>query len=296
MQLPLERFLTRLRASKGGSAHTLRAYRADLEAFAAKFPGLPAADLERAHVRRLLADLQASGAARATILRKASAVRQFVKFLRAEGELKRDPFLGVTMPKRARALPKFLTEAEMEQVLSAPTGADPASARDRALIELLYSSGLRRSESSALNVGDVDFLSGVVRVFGKGSKERLVPVGDKALTCLRESLRDRGGPADGEPLFVNGRGARLSHEGVAFVVRRWVRRSALLKNVTPHAFRHSFATHLLNRGCSIREVQEMLGHANLNTTQIYTHVSLQRLRDVYDGAHPRGSAASRSAA
>ncbi len=283
--------MTRLRAAKGGSAHTLRAYRADLEAFAAKFPGLPAADLERAHVRRLLADLQASGAARATILRKASAVRQFVKYLRAEGELKRDPFLGVTMPKRARSLPKFLTEAEMEQVLSAPNGADAASARDRALIELLYSSGLRRAEVSALNVGDVDFLSGTVRVFGKGSKERLVPVGETALQCLRASLSGRGGPADGEPAFVNGRGERLSHEGVAFVVRRWVRRSALLKNVTPHAFRHSFATHLLNHGCSIREVQEMLGHANLNTTQIYTHVSLQKLRDVYDGAHPRGAAA-----
>jgi site-specific recombinase XerD len=246
-------------------------------------------------VRRLLADLQAAGAARATVLRRASALRQFVKFLRAEGELARDPFLGVALPKRRRPLPKFLTEAEMEQVLAAPAGAGPEAARDRALIELLYSSGLRRAECAALNVGDLDLLSGCVRVLGKGSKERLVPVGGAALSCLRESLRGRGGPGDGEPLFVNRRGARLSHEGVAFVVRRWARRSALLKSVTPHAFRHSFATHLLNRGCSIREVQEMLGHANLNTTQIYTHVSLKRLKDVYDASHPRG-AASRGAA
>lgn len=242
-------------------------------------------------MRRHLADLQAAGAARASVLRKASALRQFVKFLRAEGELKRDPFLGVTMPKRSRPLPKFLTEAEMEQILAAPAGAGAASARDRALVELLYSSGLRRAEIAALNVGDVDALSGTIRVLGKGSKERIVPVGEAALSCLRESLRSRGSPGDGEPVFVNGRGARLSSDGVMFVVRRWAKRSALLKNVTPHVFRHSFATHLLNRGCGIREVQEMLGHANLNTTQIYTHVSLSRLREVYDGAHPRSAAA-----
>ena len=288
MRLQLERFLTRLRAAKNYSPHTLRAYRADLEGFAAKFPDLPAADLDRAHIRRHLAELQSGESSRATVLRKASALRSFVKFLRAEGELKRDPFLGVPLPKRTRSLPKFLTEAEMQEVLSAPTsGGDAAAERDRALIELLYSSGLRRSEISTLNVGDVDFLSGTIRVFGKGSKERIVPVGNEALARLRACLRSRGAPADGEPRFVNARGGRLSAEGVVFVVRRWVRRSSLLKKVTPHVFRHSFATHLLNRGCNIREVQEMLGHADLNTTQIYTHVSLQKLQDVYKSSHPR---------
>ena len=288
MKLQLERFLTRLRAAKNYSPHTLRAYRADLELFTAKFPDLSPGDLDRSHVRRHLAELQSGDSARASVLRRASALRSFVKFLRAEGELKRDPFLGVPMPKRTRSLPKFLTEAEMEQVLEAPAGTGAASERDRALIELLYSSGLRRAEIGALNVGDVDFLSGTVRVFGKGSKERIVPVGGKALTCLRGYLRSRGGPADGEPLFANLRGARISDEGVVFVVRRWVRRSSLLKKVTPHVFRHSFATHLLNHGCNIREVQEMLGHADLNTTQVYTHISLQKLQDVYKGAHPRG--------
>jgi site-specific recombinase XerD len=288
VRLQLERFLTRLRAAKNYSPHTLRAYRADLETFTAKFPDLTPADLDRAHVRRHLAELQSGDAARATVLRRASALRSFVKFLRAEGELKRDPFLGVPMPKRTRSLPKFLTEAEMEQILTAPAGADAASERDRALIELLYSSGLRRAEIGSLNVGDVDFLSGTVRVFGKGSKERIVPVGKVALACLRSYFRSRGGPSDGEPLFANLRGARISDEGVVFVVRRWVKRSSLLKKVTPHVFRHSFATHLLNRGCNIREVQEMLGHADLNTTQVYTHVSLQKLQDVYKGAHPRG--------
>ncbi|MBI3564457.1 MAG: tyrosine-type recombinase/integrase [Elusimicrobia bacterium] len=289
MQLQLERFLTRLRAAKNYSPHTLRAYRADLAGFAAGFPGLETADIDRAHVRRHLAELQSGEASRATVLRKASALRSFVKFLRSEGELKRDPFLGVPMPKRARSLPKFLTEAEMAQVLDAPSGADAGSERDRAMIELLYSSGLRRAEVRALNVGDVDLLSGTLRVFGKGSKERIVPAGDAALKRLRDYLRSRGGPADGEPLFTNLRGARISEEGVAFVVRRWVRRSSLLKKVTPHVFRHSFATHLLNRGCNIREVQEMLGHANLNTTQIYTHVSLSKLQEVYKDAHPRSA-------
>jgi site-specific recombinase XerD len=290
MKLQLERFLTRLRATKNYSPHTLRAYRADLGAFAAKFPELPAAELDRAHVRRHLAELQSGESSRATVLRKASALRSFVKFLRAEGELKRDPFLGVPLPKRTRSLPKFLTEAEMDEILSAPTSSgDTGSERDRAMIELLYSSGLRRTEVSTLNVGDVDVLSGTIRVFGKGSKERIVPVGKEALSRLRDYLRSRGGPADGEPLFANLRGARLSSEGVAFVVRRWVKRSSLMKKVTPHVFRHSFATHLLNRGCNIREVQEMLGHADLNTTQIYTHISLKQLQDVYKASHPRNS-------
>ncbi|MFI5349424.1 MAG: site-specific tyrosine recombinase/integron integrase [Elusimicrobiota bacterium] len=290
MRLQLEKFLTRLRAAKNYSPHTLRAYRADLESFAAKFPDVNAADLDRVHVRRHLSELQSGDSSRATVLRKASALRSFVKFLRAEGELKRDPFLGVPLPKRTRSLPKFLTEAEMEEILSAPVSSgDSGSERDRAMIELLYSSGLRRTEISTINVGDLDILSGTVRVFGKGSKERIVPVGKEALSRLRNYLRSRGGPADREPLFSNLRGARLSSEGVAFVVRRWVKRSSLLKKVTPHVFRHSFATHLLNHGCNIREVQEMLGHSDLNTTQIYTHISLQKLQEVYKGAHPRSS-------
>ncbi|OGS39946.1 MAG: hypothetical protein A2506_12240 [Elusimicrobia bacterium RIFOXYD12_FULL_66_9] len=288
MRLQVERFLTRLRAAKNCSPHTLRAYRADLEGFLAKFPGLEAADIDRSHVRRHMAELQSGASARATVLRKASALRSFVGFLRREGGLSRDPFLGVPLPKRTRSLPKFLTEAEMSEILTAPVSAGPGEERDRALIELLYSSGLRRAEIAVLNVGDVDFLSGTVRVFGKGSKERIVPVGENALKCLRAYLRSRGGPGDGEPLFANLRGARLSQDGVMFLVRRWIKKSSLLKKVTPHVFRHSFATHLLNHGCDIRVVQEMLGHASLRTTQIYTHVSLDRLRDVYKGAHPRG--------
>jgi site-specific recombinase XerD len=177
----------------------------------------------------------------------------------------------------------------MSQLLDAAAPAGPDASRDRALLELLYSCGLRRAEASALNVGDVDFLSGIARVFGKGSKERLVPVGASALGFLRAYLASRGRPGDGEALFINRRGGRLSSDGVAFLVRRWCRRSPLLKTVAPHAFRHSFATHLLDRGADIREVQEMLGHSSLSTTQIYTHVSLKRLQQSYRAAHPRST-------
>ena len=287
MRLQLERFLTRLRGAKSFSAHTLRAYRTDLEIFLAAFPDLDAKDLDRSHVRRHLANIQNGEASRSTVLRRLSSLRSFVKFLRSEGVLKGDPFLGVVAPKASRPLPKFLTEGEMDEILGAASVAGPGAERDRALIELLYSSGLRRAEVSALNVGDLDLLSGTVRVFGKGGKERIVPVGKAAASAVRACLRSRGGPADKEPLFVNLRGARLSAEGVMFLVRRWIKKSSLLKNVTPHVFRHSFATHLLNRGCDIRSVQEMLGHASLGTTQVYTHVSLERLREVYRESHPR---------
>jgi integrase/recombinase XerC len=289
VKLQLERFLTRLRASRGVSAHTLRAYRADLEGFVKDFPLVAAKDIDRSHVREHLAKLQSGKTARATVLRRLSSLRSFVRFLREEGELGADPFLGVIAPKRGRPLPKFLTEAEMAEILKAPVGAGAAGERDRALIELLYSSGLRRAEVSSLNVGDLDFLSGELRVIGKGSKERLVPVGRDALEALRKVLRTRGAPGPGEPVFVNERGQRLSPEGVNFVVRRWIRRSSLLKKVSPHVFRHSFATHLLNHGCDIRAVQEMLGHASLSTTQVYTHVSLERLRETYKQAHPRST-------
>lgn len=289
LRLQVAKFLTHLRGSRGASEHTLRAYRADLESFAAAQPGLDPAGIERVHVRSFIADIQKDGArSRATVLRRISALRSFVKFLRASGTLKGNPLLGVPLPKRQRALPKFLSEAEMTALLSPELGAEGWTRRDRALIELIYSSGLRRAEIAGLSVGDVDFLEGTVRVFGKGSKERVVPVGKTALGAVREYLRDRGMPPAGEPLFVGTRtSARLSADGVAFVFGRWVKRTAVLKKVSPHVLRHSFATHMLNHGCDIRAVQDMLGHASLQTTQIYTHVSLEKLQEDYRAAHPR---------
>jgi integrase/recombinase XerC len=287
-----QRFLTHLRASRHYSTHTLRAYTTDLNAFVNAVGSTEPAGIERNHVRAFIADIQKDGQlARNSVLRKISAARSFVKYLRKEGGLRIDPFAAVPLPKKQARLPKFLTETEIEALLEqTPSSAKDWQLRDRALLELLYSSGLRRSEVSALNVGDVDLLAGVVRVFGKGSKERMVPVGSAAARCLRDYLASRGRPESGEPLFTNGRGGRLTHDGVAFVFRRWVRASSLLKSVSPHVFRHTFATHLLNKGCDLRAVQEMLGHANLATTQVYTHLSLEKLKQVYQDCHPEADA------
>jgi integrase/recombinase XerC len=290
LNLWVRRFLTHLRASRNYSPNTLRAYESDLAGFLALWGESEPSVLDRAHVREFAAGLQEKKSlARNSVLRKLSAVRSLVRFLRSEGALSEDPFLNVRLPKKASRLPKFLTEAEMEDLLSRPGSVNPKfRQRDRAILELLYSSGLRRSELSGLNVGDVDFVSGTARVFGKGSKERLVPVGTRALSCLRDYLAARGRPGGGSPVFVNARGIRLSAQGVAWVLRGWIRSCGWLKPVTPHVFRHSFATHLLNRGCDLRSVQEMLGHKSLATTQVYTHLSLDRLKKVYQDAHPRG--------
>lgn len=288
LRLQVAKFLTHLRGARGASEHTLRAYRSDLETFASMNAGLEPSAIERVHVRSFIADIQKAGAAsRATVLRRVSALRSFVKFLRSSGALKGNPLLGVPLPKRQRPLPKFLSESEMAALLSPELGTEGWTKRDRALIELIYSSGLRRAEIASLSVGDVDFIEGTVRVFGKGSKERVVPVGKTALGVLREYLRDRGMPPAGEALFTNQGGKRLSADGVAFVFGRWVKRTSVLKKVSPHVLRHSFATHMLNHGCDIRAVQDMLGHASLQTTQIYTHVSLEKLQEDYRAAHPR---------
>lgn len=288
LRLQAERFLTHLRASRNYSPHTLRAYGKDLEAFVVKYPGLEPGGIERVHVRAFLADLQKEGGlARASILRRMAALRSFIKFLRSGGLLKGNPVFGVPLPKRGRPLPKFLTENEMAELMAVPASSNAAQRpRDRALIELIYSSGLRRAEVTSLNCGDIDYMSGTVRVFGKGSKERIVPVGNGALKCLRAYLEARR-KEDSEPVFVGPSGKRLSDAGLVFILSRWVKASALKKRITPHVLRHSFATHLMNRGCDIRMVQEMLGHVSLQTTQIYTHVSLDRMKEVYKDAHPR---------
>ncbi len=292
LRLETERFLTHLRATRNYSPHTLRAYGKDLEAFVVQYPGLEPGAIERVHVRAFLSGLQKEGGglARATILRRMAALRSFVKFLRAGGRLKGNPIFGVPLPKRGRPLPKFLTENEMTELFAASRNDNANQhVRDRALLELIYSSGLRRCEVAALNVGDVDSLSGTVRVFGKGSKERIVPVGNDALRCLHDYLKRRGGSEDAAPLFLNSRGGRLSDGGIVYLLSRWIKRSSLKKKITPHVLRHSFATHLMNRGCDIRTVQEMLGHVSLQTTQIYTHVSLDRIKEVYKKTHPRNA-------
>ncbi len=285
MKIWVQRFLTTLRAARHCSAQTLRAYEADLRSFLSFIGPLPPRSLERSHLRAYLAELQKGALRRNSMLRRISALRSFTRYLREQGALGRDPFLNLPMPKRESRLPRFLTEKEVAQVLG-EGGRGRLPERDRAILELLYSSGLRRSELSALNVGDLDLVSGLARVFGKGARERLVPVGAAALSALRGYLKKRARPGPGEPLFLNARGGRLGGQGVAWVLRRWGDSAGWPKPLNPHAFRHSFATHLLNNGCDLRSVQEMLGHKSLQSTQVYAHVSLERLRKVYEEAHP----------
>lgn len=290
LDLAIQRFLTHLKAARRVSEHTLRAYGADLVEFSRKNPGLAPADVARAQVRAYAADLQKGELARATVLRRLASLKSFLKYLRRQGTLRKDPFAGLPGPRSERRLPRFLTEKEAETLLAAPAAGAIENPRDRAIFELLYSSGLRRSELCGLNRGDVDFMGGFVRVFGKGGRERLVPAGDVALGCLREYLQGRARPQDAmvEPLFVNERGARLTAGGLYWLLRRWTKAMGFAKPVNPHALRHSFATHLINRGSDLRSVQEMLGHADLATTQIYTHLDASALKAAHSKHHPRG--------
>ena len=188
-------------------------------------------------------------------------------------------------PKLDKTLPKFLTEQEVVQLLEAPSVEKTAGPRDRAILEALYSAGIRVSELVGLNVEDVDFISNIVKVRGKGKKERLVPVGDKAVDAIKEYLSSR--KSNQRALFLNRNGGRLTDRSVRNIINKHILSTSLRMKVSPHVFRHSFATHLLDRGADLRSVQELLGHVNLSTTQIYTHVTMERLKSVYDKAHPR---------
>lgn len=290
----VQRFLTALRARRNVSEHTLRAYSKDLEEFAefwGKRGSQAPSSLSRTHVRAWLTHLATRSLGRASVNRKVSSLRSFCRYLREQGQLGGDPFLNVPLPKAERKLPRFLTGAEAKTLVEGgAVGTAWTDLRDRALLELLYSSGLRRMELARMSVPDVDFYSGTVRVYGKGSRERIVPAGDAALKALRAYLSARPKPSDlgpAAPLWTNARGRRLSGDGVALLVRRSAKRAGLLKTLSPHALRHSFATELLGNGCGLRELQEMLGHKNIGTTQVYTHMTLERLRETYSKSHPR---------
>jgi site-specific recombinase XerD len=289
----IRRFLDSLRGERNASPHTLRAYETDLSAFAA-FAGKAGAGptaWDRPFLRRYLALLGETVKARNTLLRKRASLRAFLKFLHRDKVLPSDPSAGLPPLKRERRLPGVLSQDEASALMAAPAAVD---GRDRALLELLYSAGLRAGELSSLDVEGVDFWEGTVRVTGKGGRERVVPAGAKALDALRDFLVKRGidplsrpGVRGRRPLFVNRRGGRLSTRSVYDVVRSAARRAGLPPAVHPHTLRHSFATHLLDRGCDLRSVQEMLGHKNLSTTQVYTHLTPSRLKQVYGKAHPR---------
>ena len=291
-------FLAYLEFERGLSRNTLEAYRSDRLQFGRFLEerGVGALEADGAVIGDFLAALGGTKgrASPATVHRKAACLRSFYRHLRREGISDSDPTAMLSSPRRGRRLPQVLTRGEVDGLLAQPRGSEPMDLRDRALLELMYACGLRASEAIGLEVGDVDLDDLVLRARGKGSRERLVPVGQSAARAVRRYL-ERGRPklvgARFEThLFVNFRGGPLTRQGLYKIVRRHATSAGLADRMSPHTLRHTFATHLLAGGCDLRSVQEMLGHADVATTQLYTHLSSERLKDVYFRTHPRATA------
>jgi len=288
----IEAFLEHLVFEKGRSENTVKNYREDLEDFFSFLKGREGiknpAEVTHLEVRVFLGELLKKGLKKNSIARKLSTLRTFFKWLKREGLIKVNPARLLSSPKYQRQLPRFLTEEETFKLVESPEKEDSLSLRDRAILELLYSSGLRIGELVNLKTADVDLSRGIVRVMGKGRKERIVPLGNVAKEALLKYLRVRElfGPKT-DHLFLNRFGNPLSSRGFQKKIKQYALKANLLKPVTPHLLRHTFATHLLDRGADLRSIQELLGHRKLSTTQRYTHVTLSRLMEVYDATHPR---------
>jgi integrase/recombinase XerC len=313
MKEHLRAFLDYLRLNRNASPHTVLAYESDVAQFLAFLSGhvgrpvrdLVPGDISRVSIRGMLAELFRRGRSRATAARKLASVRAFTRYLRREGHLASDPSLLVATPKRELKIPTHLDIKEMGNLLETPDSSTPLGRRDRAILELFYASGLRLGELVGLDLEDINLGSRLVRVLGKGGKERLVPFNQSAAQAIRAYLPDRHSLVEQsarrawstqpsgrrarveEPLFVNYRGGRLTSRSVHRLVRRYVAACSARFGISPHAIRHSFATHLLERGADLRAIQELLGHVRLSTTQRYTHVDAAHLLEVYRKAHPR---------
>ncbi len=295
-------FIETLSAEKGFSLNTCRAYRNDLEQFLSYLRDSEIGLLRRGEkvdvrnvddivIRSYMGFLYKKNQ-KSTIARKLSALRSFFRFLVKRGAIRTNPADTVLTPKRGSPVPNYLPVDDMFRLLDWVKGGSVLALRNRAILETLYSTGVRVAELAGMDIGDVDFDSGFVRVIGKGNKERLAPVGKKALGRIRayvDTRRKTTGSViqDSEPLFLNSRGGRLSTRSIARLLEVVVRQLGLLRPISPHGLRHTFATHMLDAGADLRVVQELLGHASLKTTQRYTHVSIDRLMEVYDKAHPR---------
>ena len=295
-------FLGYLELERGLSRNTLEAYRSDLQQYGRFLDrrGLDPLQVDPTDLSAFISEL-ADGrdgkrpVAPATLQRKIACLRSFYRHLRREQMLDHDPTSELRAPRQRGRLPKVLSRDEVTKLLAQPKGSSPAAFRDRALLETMYACGLRASEAIALELSHLDLEAGIVRAHGKGSKERIVPIGSKAIETLKsylDTVRPKlVGPGDEQRVFVNLRGGGLSRQGLYKIVQRHARSAGLEQRMSPHTLRHTFATHLLAGGCDLRSLQEMLGHADIGTTQIYTHLSAERLRDVYFDAHPRAQLA-----
>ena len=284
-QALIDKFLSSLEVEKNYSNHTILNYRTDLEEFATFLGDQPLTQVDYPVLRRFLAQLRTRNLKPRTVSRKLSALRSFFKYLQRHKMIAGNPAALLVTPKLDKPLPHFLTEEDTVKLLEAPADGKVNTLRDRAIFETLYSTGMRVSELVGLDEDHVDAIGNIVRVRGKGKKERLTPIGEKALEAIQNYLDAR--PQRSPALFLNKNGSRLSGRGVRGIINKYILKASLQGKVSPHMFRHSFATHLLNRGADLRSVQELLGHANLSTTQIYTHLTTDKLKSVYDKAHPR---------
>lgn len=287
----IQLFTAYLQTERNASPHTLAAYRSDLAqmlAFALHDKGeaVSAHDIDHLFLRRYLAGLS-NGTKKSSIGRKLAAIRSFFRFLLRRGIIAKNPAELIATPKKEQRLPFHLDIDQATTLMEAPDSGDTYALRDRAILELLYSSGLRVSELTGLDSRELDLAGGMVRVTGKGGKERIVPVGCRALAALQEYLDQREDKTGNGAVFLNTRGDRINRRSVARIIEAHVLKIAAFKRISPHTLRHTFATHMLEGGADLRAIQEMLGHASLSTTQKYTHVSIDRLMEVYDKAHPK---------
>ena len=305
MEQLIEQFLEHLRYERNVSAHTLRNYASDLEQFvdhiapadpksgARKFPELK--DVDHLTIREWLAELHSAQKKKASIARKLAALRTFFQFLVREGLLESNPAKLVSTPRQEKKLPKHLSIEEAIKFIETPDVKTDLGKRDRAMLELMYATGVRVAELTTMNLADIDFRNQLIRVTGKRRKQRIVPFGDPAASAIRDYLKVRDkfllnspiSKRDDEALFLNYQGTRITTRSVGRMVEKYIKICAGVHRISPHALRHSFATHLLDSGADLRDIQELLGHARLSTTQVYTHVSMEKLVEVYDKAHPK---------
>ncbi len=291
----LQTFIHYLSVERGLAKNTLESYERDVTQYIEYIHEQGVVSLHqtaKSHIVNYLHKLKLQGRAPATLSRSMVSIRSFYQFLVRERLLDKDPSLNMETPKLEKRLPKVLTIAEVENLLEAPQSSSASGMRDKAMLELLYATGIRVTELVSLDVGDVNLGMGFVRCIGKGSKERIIPLGkiaaqwlDRYVQSMRSKLLKRS--KNETALFINQRGTRLTRQGFWKIMKRYALTASILKEITPHTLRHSFATHLLENGADLRSVQEMLGHADISTTQIYTHVTRARMKEVYDQTHPR---------
>lgn len=285
----VHKFINYLQIEKNVSNHTVINYKIDLRDFSESIKDKPVEQVTHLDVRLFLARMKEKNFSKRSMARKMACLRSFFKFLYREGYIKSNPAASLLTPKVDKKLPLFLSANDAARLLESPEPSDDMGLRDRAILETLYSTGIRVSELVGLDKDDIDFISGVLKVCGKGKKERLAPIGDKALRAIKAYFEKIGAADINEkkPVFLNENKKRISDRAVRRIVDKYIRKTSLNENVSPHTLRHSFATHMLEGGADLRSVQELLGHANLSTTQIYTHVTTDRLKAIYDKVHPR---------